>query len=126
MSSDYGSGTIGGVGFGNKTSTDPEFDGHDTRFDKHTDTRSYQGGHESYGSGATGGAGFGNKSAPDANLEQYDNSDLRFGSHQNTDPYSNGTEFGSGSTEGAGFGNKTGGFGNGEYCSSGLCSMESG
>jgi hypothetical protein len=58
--------------------------------------------------GATGGAGFGNKSNPDPNMEEYDNTDLRFDSHRSTAPYSGGSALGSGSTGGAGFGNKTG------------------
>ena len=56
-------------------------------------------------SGTVGGAGFGNKSAPDANMETYDNSDLRFGSHSSTEPYSGGHELHkSGTVGGTGFG----------------------
>ncbi|KAF2100427.1 hypothetical protein NA57DRAFT_54516 [Rhizodiscina lignyota] len=109
MSSDYGSGTTGGVGFGNKTSADPENTGHEeTRFGTHTNTDSYSSPTE-YGSGTTSGAGFGNKTGDDGSGE-YDNSDTRFGSHQNTAPYSGHREHGSGTTGGAGFGNKTGSF----------------
>jgi hypothetical protein len=79
-----------------------------TRFNR-TDTHPYSGGHSTYGSGTTGGAGFGNKSAPDP--ENIDTSDLRFGSHSNTDPYSGRGKHGSGSVGGAGYGNKTGSFG---------------
>ncbi|KAL2355872.1 hypothetical protein BJ546DRAFT_1060085 [Cryomyces antarcticus] len=58
---EYGSGTVGGAGFGNKTRTDSDdLDNSDTRFGSHKDTSSYSGGTE-YGSGATGGAGYGNK-----------------------------------------------------------------
>lgn len=97
------------MGFGNKTSADPDLAGHeDTRFGKHQNTDSYSNATE-YGSGTTGGAGFGNKTTDDGS-EEYDNSDLRFGSHGDTAPYSGHTDHGSGSTAGAGFGNKTGGF----------------
>ena len=63
-----------------------------------------------YGSGTAAGAGFGNKSNPDPNMDEYDNSDLRFDSHHDTAPYSGATKHGSGTTGGAGFGNKTGSF----------------
>ncbi|KAF2431779.1 hypothetical protein EJ08DRAFT_175802 [Tothia fuscella] len=100
-------------GYGNRTASDPEFDGHETRFDKHTEGGAYQGGHETYKSGTVGGAGFGNKSDPEQDMSKYDNSDLRFDSHTNTDPYSNATQHGSGTTGGAGYGNKTGSFSGG-------------
>ncbi|KAF2718049.1 hypothetical protein K431DRAFT_288002 [Polychaeton citri CBS 116435] len=54
-----------------------------------------------YGSGP----GFGNKTAS-SDMSNYDNSDLRLGSHEKSDPYSGGTEYGSGATGGAGSGNK--------------------
>lgn len=61
-----------------------------------------------YGSGTAAGVGFGNKTNPETSLDDYDNSEHRFGSHTNTDAYSGGHEsFGSGATSGAGFGNKT-------------------
>ncbi|KAF2477442.1 uncharacterized protein BDR25DRAFT_308370 [Lindgomyces ingoldianus] len=114
MSDTYGSGTVGGVGFGNKMSADPD-PNHPELSEQHTTTRfgrndfhAYSGGHETYGSGAVGGAGFGNKTAPES--EDYDNSNIRFGSHGETKPYSGHTEHGSGTTGGAGYGNKTGVF----------------
>lgn len=60
---------------------------------------------ESYGSGTSGGPGFGNKTTD--NDTTYDNSDTRFGTRENTDSYSGGTEYGSGTTAGVGFGNKS-------------------
>lgn len=103
------------AGYGNQRQADPNFDGHDTKFDKHTDTNSYQGGHSVYKSGTVGGAGFGNKSNAEPNMEEYDNSDLRFESNH-TEPYSGGhPEMKSGAVGGAGFGNKTGAWGNGEF-----------
>jgi hypothetical protein len=107
------------AGYGNKRAEDPNFDGHETRFDKHTDMNPYQGGHETYKSGTVGGAGFGNKGAPESNMDEYDNSEFRFGSHHKTDAYSGASDSaaGSGSTAGAGYGNKTGSFesSKGEY-----------
>jgi hypothetical protein len=50
------------------------------------------------------------KSAPDVGHE-VDNSEFRFGNHQDTQPYSgHAGRAGSGSTGGAGYGNKTGSF----------------
>lgn len=105
------------AGYGNKNAPDlnPEDLTHEhtnTRLDMHTSRDAYSGGHDKFGSGATGGAGFGNKSAPDPE-HSMDNSEFRFGSHSNTDPYSGGhaARAGSGSTGGAGYGNKTGEFG---------------
>lgn len=70
-----------------------------------------------YGSGTVSGGGFGNKTKPDISPESDDRKDdaVRFGTAENTDPYSGGhPHHGSGSTGGAGFGNKTSdGFGNG-------------
>lgn len=80
-----------------------------TRYDR-DDSNPYSGGHETYGSGATSGAGYGNKSAP-SHMSNHGNSDLRFGSHSNTEPYSGSTRHKSGTVGGAGYGNKTGGFG---------------
>jgi hypothetical protein len=60
--------------------------------------------------GATAGAGFGNKSNISDPNSEYDNSDLRFGSHKDTAPYSGSTSHGSGTVGGAGYGNKTGSF----------------
>jgi hypothetical protein len=99
-------------GYGNKTAADPNFDGHETRFDKHTDMNPYQGGHDTYKSGTIGGTGYGNKGAPDPNMDEYDNSEFRFGSHHKTDAYTGASDSaaGSGSTAGAGYGNKTGSF----------------
>lgn len=103
---EYGSGTAGGVGFGNKTSSsDDTYDNSDTRFGSSTNADSYSGGTD-YGSGTTAGAGFGNKSAGEG---EYDNSDTRFGTHQDTSSYSGSTDYGSGTTGGAGYGNKSSG-----------------
>ena len=110
MSTEYGSGTTGGVGFGNKTTADPEHTSNDEfRFDKHHVSEPYAGhGESQYGSGATAGVGHGNKTAAAGDDGgEYDNSDLRFGSHQETAPYSGHTEHGSGTTAGVGYGNKT-------------------
>jgi hypothetical protein len=101
-------------GYGNKTAAEPKFDGHETRFDKHSDGGAYQGGHETYKSGTVGGAGFGNKSNPVTNMDEYDNSEFRFDKQNNTDPFSGATKYGSGSTGGAGYGNKTGTFSKGK------------
>jgi hypothetical protein len=109
------------AGYGNQTSIDPEVtEEHDnTRFDTHTSTEPYSGGHPERKSGTVGGAGFGNKNAPDTNLDDYDSSELRFGTHTNTEPYSGGhPEHKSGTVGGAGFGNKTGGYGEGKLCCS--------
>lgn len=107
------------AGYGNRNNPDPvaadlEHEHTNTSYELGHDN-AYHGGHDTYGSGATGGAGFGNKSAPDT-AEGYDNSELRFGSHQNSDPYSGAREHKSGTVGGAGYGNKTGDFGekNGE------------
>jgi hypothetical protein len=100
------------AGYGNQRAEDPNFDGHDTRFDKHTDINPYQGGHDKYKSGTIGGTGFGNKGAADLNMDEYDNSEFRFDSHHKTDAYTGASESaaGSASTAGAGWGNKTGSF----------------
>ena len=102
------------AGYGNKTSMDPN---PTDLTDDHKNTRlglnhsnAYSGGDETYGSGATGGAGFGNKTNISDESEDYDNSEFRFGSHANTDPYSGAKEHKSGSVGGAGYGNKTGSF----------------
>ncbi|KAK3099045.1 hypothetical protein LTR53_019200, partial [Teratosphaeriaceae sp. CCFEE 6253] len=50
--------------------------------------------------------GYGNKVS--GSDESYDNSDTRFGSHQDTSSYSGQNEYGSGTVGGAGAGNKTG------------------
>lgn len=60
-SAQYDSGTIGGVGFGNKSSSDPSVEDDDTRFGKAQSHDPYIGGSK-YGSAATAGAGAGNKS----------------------------------------------------------------
>jgi hypothetical protein len=57
---EHGSGTTGGVGFGNKTAPSGDIDSSDTKFGSHLDTAPYSGATE-HGSGSTGGAGFGNK-----------------------------------------------------------------
>lgn len=57
---EYGSGTTGGAGFGNKTTDDQDVDNSDTRFGTAMDTAPYSGS-TSHGSGTVGGAGFGNK-----------------------------------------------------------------
>ena len=60
----YGSGSTGGAGFGNKSSGygDDVGEYHDSEgMSEHS--KPYSGGHESYGSGSTGGAGYGNKSS---------------------------------------------------------------
>lgn len=54
--SEHGSGTTGGVGFGNKTVQDGDVDTSDTRLEIAHDTRTYSGGTE-LGSGTTAGAG---------------------------------------------------------------------
>ncbi|EON64425.1 hypothetical protein W97_03656 [Coniosporium apollinis CBS 100218] len=113
---EYNANNIGTAGFGNKTSVDPEFDGHETRFDKHHDSAPY-GDATQYGSGATGGAGAGNKLSSVTSGDEddsYNNTDLRTNTHHNTDPYSGHSGYGSGTTGGAGFGNKT----QGEYSDS--------
>lgn len=57
MSSEYGSGTTSGAGFGNKTAGgDSSLDSSDTRFGTSRNTDSYSGGND-LGSGTTGGAG---------------------------------------------------------------------
>ncbi|KAL8823548.1 MAG: hypothetical protein Q9191_005752, partial [Dirinaria sp. TL-2023a] len=65
-SNDYGSGTIGGAGFGNKSSGDDPSLGSSDSYGGNADlARSsdpYSGSND-YGSGTTGGAGFGNKSS---------------------------------------------------------------
>lgn len=102
------------AGYGNRTNTEPEFDGQDTKYDLHHHTEPYTGGHPEHKSGTVGGAGFGNKSRPETNPEEHDSSDLRFGSHQNTDPYSGGhPEYKSGTVGGVGYGNKTSAHGEG-------------
>ncbi|KAF2678210.1 hypothetical protein K458DRAFT_395275 [Lentithecium fluviatile CBS 122367] len=106
------------AGYGNRNAPDIVADDltHEhtnTRFDR-SDNHAYSGGHDTYGSGATGGAGFGNKSAPDPLSSEYNNEDLRFGSHQDTGAYKgqgNDGRHPSGSVGGAGYGNKTGSFG---------------
>ncbi|KAF2875075.1 hypothetical protein BDV95DRAFT_591815 [Massariosphaeria phaeospora] len=101
------------AGYGNRTAVDtnPEDltkEHSNTRFDR-DDAHAYSNAHETYGSGATGGAGFGNKSSGPS-LGEHDNSEFRFGSHSDTNPYSGATRHGSGSIGGAGYGNKTGEF----------------
>lgn len=65
-SNDYGSGTTGGAGFGNKSSgDDPSLGSGDSYGGNANLARSsdpYNGSND-YGSGTTGGAGFGNKSS---------------------------------------------------------------
>lgn len=57
MSSQLGSGTTSGAGFGNKTTgAGHEFGASETRFGTGSNTDSYSGGTE-LGSGTTGGAG---------------------------------------------------------------------
>ena len=63
----YGSGTTGGVGYGNKKSTsggDGSYDNSNTRYGGGNDTAAYSGS-GGYGSGTTGGAGYGNKGGND-------------------------------------------------------------
>lgn len=103
---DYGSGTTGGAGFGNKSTSgrDTFDDSSNTRFGSSTGTDAYSGSNE-YGSGVTGGAGYSNKSS--GRDEFGDSSDTRFGSSTETGAYSGSNEYGSGSTSGAGYGNKS-------------------
>ncbi|THZ70419.1 hypothetical protein D6C84_10438 [Aureobasidium pullulans] len=103
---EYGSGTTGGAGFGNKSTSgrDTFDDSSNTRFGSSTGTDAYSGSNE-YGSGVTGGAGYGNKSS--GRDEFNDSSDTRFGSSTETGAYSGSNEYGSGSTSGAGYGNKS-------------------
>lgn len=53
---EHGSGTTGGVGFGNKTVEDADVDTSNTRLEIAHDTRTYSGGTE-LGSGTTAGPG---------------------------------------------------------------------
>lgn len=101
------------AGYGNRTA--PDLSASDLT-DEHNNTRlgrddshAYTGGHETFGSGATGGVGFGNKTSG-TDSSDYDNSDIRIGSHSDTKPYSGSTQHGSGTVGGAGYGNKTGSF----------------
>ncbi|KAK4988940.1 hypothetical protein LTR66_007171 [Elasticomyces elasticus] len=100
---EYGSGTVGGVGFGNKTNpSSSSYDNSATRFGK-DDSDPYSNSTD-YGSGTTSGVGYGNKN--NRGGDGIDSSDTRF-DNQSGDPYSDSTRYGSGTTSGAGFGNKT-------------------
>ncbi|KAI9751011.1 MAG: hypothetical protein M1835_001294 [Candelina submexicana] len=122
----YGSGTVGGVGFGNKSSgssDDPRgtymsnngAHGH-SEYSHESLGRGYgssgandsYGGSTEYGSGATGGVGYGNKT----NGASQDSSGLglRREHVSGSDPYSGSTEYGSGTTGGVGYGNKKSSF----------------
>ncbi|KAI5272826.1 hypothetical protein E4T47_03975 [Aureobasidium subglaciale] len=102
----FGSGTTGGAGYGNKsTSGRDDYDSSNTRFGSSNETGAYSGSTD-FGSGTTGGAGYGNKSTSGRG-EFGDSSDSRFGSSGETGAYSGSNEYGSGSTSGAGYGNKS-------------------
>jgi hypothetical protein len=62
-----------------------------------------------FGGGASHGVGFGNKSNAASAATEFDNSETRFGKHEDTAPYSGHGEskHASGSVGGAGFGNKS-------------------
>lgn len=94
------------AGYGNRVSAEPNPSDHEP---SHAETHLSPNNSHSYGSGTTAGAGFGNKSTPSTE-DAAENSEFRFGSYQDSDPYSNATRHGSGTVGGAGYGNKTGAF----------------
>lgn len=103
------------AGYGNRTNIEPNLsnltDSHNSTRLGREDSHPYTGATDrEYGSGATHGAGFGNKSAAIPSPSEMDSNETRFGTHENTDPYSGAREHKSGSVGGAGWGNKTGAY----------------